>query len=125
MSDHVKIEDMSAAILDALGKYDEDVGEDIVAVVDQIAKETVADLRRTSPRLTGDYQKGWSKAVLTKRKGRYVQVVRNKTNYQLTHLLEFGHAKRNGGRVSAKPHIRQAEAKAKERLEQGIMEVLG
>jgi hypothetical protein len=39
-------------------------------------------------------------------------IIHNKTDYRKTHLLEHGHAKKNGGRVAAQIHIGPAEDRA-------------
>jgi hypothetical protein len=51
-------------------------------------------------------------------------VVHSKNRYQLTHLLENGHAKRGGGRVRAIPHIGPAEEIGIRELEERIERAL-
>lgn len=99
--------DLSKEISNALKEYTKDVTEGLEKTKEEVAKDTVKILKSTSPEQTGSYKKGWGK----KKVGSAV-VVHNRTDYQLTHLLEKGHAKRGGGRVRAYPHIGPAEEKA-------------
>ena len=86
---------------------------------DKIAKEGVQKLRNTSPKKTGDYAKGWR---VKRERGRGIPVVtiHNKTDYQLTHLLENGHIVRNAkgtyGRFNGIKHIAPVEEWAKDAL---------
>lgn len=101
------IDQLASEIAKALRTYTNEVTEGLEEAKKRVAKETVKRLRATSPKLTGDYSRGWR----TKQVGS-AQVIHNATDYQLTHLLEWGHAKVGGGRVAPRPHIRQAEQEA-------------
>lgn len=112
MSKSIKPEELSKAIQDYLENYREDIQEDVEEVTDKVTKEARNELKQTSPKGARQrYCKGWSVKLQRKHKLRYEKVIWNKTDYQLTHLLEFGHATRNGGRTKAIPHIRPIEEK--------------
>lgn len=119
----IPVDKMADAIKKELGEYSDKVAEGTKKVVDRVAKEAADDLRQTGPVRTGKYRKGWTTSesfenVRTKR-----DTVHNRSRYQLTHLLENGHAKRGGGRVAARVHISPVEAKIEKKLEDGIKEV--
>ena len=115
MSKAINPEELQKAISDYLENYREDIQEDVEEVTDKVTKEARDELKQTSPRGKGSrknpYHKGWAVKLQKKGKLQYHKVVWNKTNYQLTHLLEFGHVTRNGGRTRAISHIRPVEEK--------------
>lgn len=117
----VEISGINNEIAKIMAEYTKEVETDLNLAKDKIAKETAQNLRQTSPKgSTGNYAKGWKVSNVNSKR-----VVHNKTDYQLTHLLEYGHAKVNGGRVSARPHIRQAEEKAIKDFTESVKRALG
>lgn len=111
--------DVSKEIAKALSEYTNEVTEGLNEAKKDISKETAKTLKSTSPKNTGDYAKGWRASKVGTS-----YVVHNKTDYQLTHLLEKGHAKRGGGRVAGIPHIAPAEEQAINEYERRVEKVI-
>lgn len=119
MSKTIEPSELQKAIMDYLENYVEDIQEDVEEATDIVTKEAKQELIQTSPKSglarNTKYYKGWAIKIgarTRKKSYKYTKVIWNKTNYQLTHLLEFGHHKRDGtGWVDAQPHIRQVEEK--------------
>lgn len=106
--------DVSQEIEDILQDYSGKVVEKLNEVVDEQAKETVKELKTTSPKRKGKYARGWTVKKTKDISGGVNAVVHNKRYYRLTHLLENGHALRGGTkRARAYPHIAQVEEKTK------------
>ena len=125
MSKKVEVDELQKALMEYLEDYEEDIFDGVKEVTDSLTKKAVNDLKQSSPNLTGDYAQGWRKQKGKVNKNtKYTIKIHNKTNYQLTHLLEFGHAKRNGGWVNARPHIRDVEEKYKKLYGEEITTVI-
>ena len=81
-------------------------------------------VRKTATAVKGKYAKSWT-AKKTKENSHSLEMtVHSKNRYQLAHLLEKGHAKRGGGRVSGRPHIAPAEENGVQMFENLIEEDL-
>lgn len=107
--------DITSQIMQALRGYTDEVKEEVDKAAEEVSKQAADKLKSTSPKKTGKYAAGWT----TKKVGDK-WIVHNKKRYQLTHLLEKGHAKVNGGRVSAQVHIRPVEQEAIEEFVERI-----
>ena len=128
MSNSIKPEQLEEEIMKYLQDYEEDIEDSVKETTDTITKQAVQELKKISPRGKGTrknpYYKGWAKQKGKVSNGKYTVKIHNKTNYQLTHLLEFGHATRNGGRTKAEPHIRPVEEKYNKLYEEKITTVI-
>lgn len=116
---------LADAIIKEMNRYGQDVAEGIKKAVQDAGALCQKELKATSPKLTGDYAKGWRKKTAYENSTEVRVSVYNATDYQLTHLLENGHALvgKNGkvlGTVGAKPHIGPAEQKAEKELEKKV-----
>lgn len=128
MAKGIKPEKLSEQLKTYLEEYVEDITEGVEKETDSVTKEAVKEIKSTSPKGYGKrktpYYKGWTRQKGKERKGRFIVKIHNKTNYQLTHLLEFGHATRNGGTTKAQPHIRPLEEKYNQIYEDRITTVI-
>lgn len=120
MATKVSIDQMASVIMDGLKEYADLATDDLKAAVKKTGNEVRKQIQSTAPKASGKYSKSWS-VKTTKESSNGMEVtVYSKNRYQLAHLLEFGHAKRGGGRVAARPHIAAAEQAGIESFEQAI-----
>lgn len=124
----VKVDQLSKAINEAMNEFVNFTEEAVDKGVSETAKEAVKELQNAHPSGSGQYgswdksyNKGW-KVMQTKTDKRYHKkaTIHNATDYQLTHLLEKGHALKNGGRTRAFPHIAPVAEKCEDQLVKNI-----
>ena len=121
------ISNLSSVVMNALSEYGDYVAAEAKEAVKEAAEECRQEIAANSPRGTGTGDRHGHYADTWKTKEAYYSAdecrvtVYNQWHYQLTHLLEYGHAKwiygyYTGGRVEGKPHIRPAEEHAAQNL---------
>ena len=120
----VSVSELADAVMEGLVEYAELATEDMNAAVKKAGQTVRKEIQAGAPVKTGAYRKSWA-VKTTRETSSFMEVtVHSRNRYQLAHLLEFGHAKRGGGRVSGKPHIAPAEEKGIRQLEEEIRKVL-
>ena len=118
------VDAMADEIMKGLTDYADLADTSMKKVVRKTAKSVKDEIFANAPKRTGAYSKSWT-AKKTKENSHSLEMtVHSKNRYQLAHLLEKGHAKRGGGRVSGKPHIAPAEENGVQLLEHLIEEAL-
>lgn len=117
------MQNLADLIEGGLKNYRNEVQEKLNKAADETAKDTVKELKATSPKRYGNYGKSWT-TKKEKQGGSETQIVHNKKHYQLTHLLENGHATKNGGRTRAFVHIKPAEQNAIKGFEEKVRDSL-
>ena len=120
MKAKIDIDGLSDAVQEELKNWQENTCNPVLNEAYKAgAEEGKKVLRQGGPykERTGAYTKDWAvtqrNSIGRKVAGTESYSVHNKKHYQLTHLLQNGHASRNGGRVKAYPHIDSAEKRQK------------
>lgn len=120
MGQTIRIDELADTVMKGLKEYAQLAEDDLKEDVKKAGKTVKQQIESTAPRKTGKYAKSWA-VKKTKETSDSIQVVvHSKNRYQLAHLLEYGHAKRGGGRTRAFPHIAPAEQAGTEQLVKDI-----
>lgn len=107
----IKPEQLADQIRLILSEYEGDVLRNSKECVRKVGSKGVQALKSASMAKfggTGKYAAGWTQKVTEGRFGAET-VLHNATTPGLPHLLEHGHAKRGGGRVPGRAHIKPVE----------------
>ncbi|MDE5936198.1 MAG: HK97 gp10 family phage protein [Ruminococcus sp.] len=118
------IDDMADEIMKGLTEYSELADSAMKKAVRKTATSVKNEISANAPVKSGRYKKSWTTKKTTENSHSLEMTVHSKDRYQIAHLLEHGHAKRNGGRVAAIPHIAPAEENGADMLESLIKKEL-
>lgn len=118
------IDDLTDLVMDGLREYSELADTAMKKAIRKTATSVKKEISENAPKRTGRYAKSWMAKETKENSHSLEMTVHSKDRYQIAHLLEKGHAKRNGGRVAAIPHIAPAEENGADLLESLIRKEL-
>ncbi|MCT8978656.1 hypothetical protein N4T77_18870 [Clostridium sp. CX1] len=123
----VGVDDLADLIAEYMGNYSQDVADGVKKAVDTVADEVNQEIKNhiTFKERSGKYVKAFRLRTLyedrySKRKAWYVA----NGQHRLTHLLEKGHALRQGGRTREYRHIKYGDELAQKRMEELAKEAI-
>lgn len=116
----VSIDEMAKAIVEHLEDYQNLASDELKKAIKRAGRTVKDEIQAHAPRKTGRYAESWVVKKISETGTSLELVVHSPKRYMLAHLLENGHAKRGGGRVEGKPHIKPAEEKGIKQLEDDI-----
>lgn len=139
MARRVKVDDFGKALQEILDDYEKSVSQKTNEAIKKAAEVAKQEVKAAAPvhngayvgeranRKPGRYRKGWAVKEDSGSRLRFEYVVHNRTDYQLTHLLENGHALKRGGRtygqVGPFTHIAPAEEHAIDNIRKAVEKI--
>lgn len=104
-----KTYDFSEVFSSMVTEYADEVQKQVLMTMEEMGKDTSKELKRVSPKNTGEYASGWTYRIETNSFGSIKVVIYNAEKPTLTHLLENGYIARNGERVGQVEHIKDVQ----------------
>ena len=120
MGQRVNIDGLADAVMRELEHYADTTTDGVKAAVKKAANTVKKEITAGAPSRSEKYAKSWRTKTVKESSTALEITVYSPKRYMLAHLLEHGHAKRNGGRVAGKAHIAPAEQDGIEELEHEI-----
>ena len=122
----IAIGDLGGVVAEYLKVWDRDINEAIDKEAKESVKQLVKETKATAP--VGRRQKHYrdsikSKSRKTTRTTTYIWYV-DGSDYRLSHLLENGHALRNGGRTKGTHFIKKASEPILEQYVKNVEDIL-
>lgn len=126
----VKADDFAKSVADAMGAYSQKVIIGVKGATDDVTTQTVKAIKENVTkagirRRRGAYKRGFEAITLYENDLIKINTIHNATGWQLTHLLENGHATKNGKTTKAYPHIAPTAETAVRNLERSIRKAVG
>ena len=123
-SSQIDIDELASEVMKGLSEYNKLATSAMKKAVRKTANSVKKELETTSPRASGKYADSWIASSVSETSYIKHMTVWSKTHYPLVHLLENGHAMRNGDRVEGIPHVAPAEKNGELLLESLIKKEL-
>ena len=126
MAKKIPIDRLTAEINKILTEYGEEVQENVDDAARRVTKAGAKAVRGNASGSfggTGKYAKGWKSKFETGRLSSQ-GIIYNGDLPGLPHLLEHGHANRNGGRTPGRVHIAPVEQKIIEDFEKAVKKAI-
>lgn len=123
MSNSIRVtpEAFGKAMQKLIQEYGDEAYEIVEVASKNAARATVSDLKGSAPS-GGSYSRGWSHKAQKNGVTKYSETVYNRTDYQLTHLLEKPHPTGGGGHYPKNVDYTGTIAKVEETQTERFME---
>lgn len=121
--------DIEKTLRGILGDYQFVTQSALEKAIDETGEAVAEAVKNAAPERTGEYKKSifFGFRSYGKKGQSKAYVYSEAPHYRLTHLLEFGHASRSGGRVEPSPltgHWEQGQRLAEKELEKNFKKAL-